>query len=105
MDYIPRKQGAISDLDYTEFHKDILPGLAYLKLSFSPFNLMIDESGKGIVIWLQQLSKMDYRSRLSTDPIDFLKFSIPQPVTKKIREWGLQARAANTKLNTIKREK
>ena len=102
--YLPGKQGAISDLDYIEYHKNILPNLNYLKLNFSPFSLMINKVNSGVDIWLQQRSRTDYRSRISVNPNDFLKFSLPKITLQKIREWGLQAKEANRKINAIVRD-
>jgi len=94
MDYIPKKQGAIDDLWYVEYHKNLLPGVTYLKLKGSP-PMMIDRPRRNIGIWLQKESKTDYRSRIHVDPGDFLKFPVPEQVFEKVREWGLRAREAN----------
>ncbi len=102
--YVFRKRGTMSDLDYIEFHKDILPRLAYIKLYFSPFSLIIDKVNNGVDIWVQQQGNTDYRSRIKSDPSDFIKFSIPEVVLQKIRQWGKQAEEANTKINTIVRK-
>ncbi|WP_139167619.1 hypothetical protein [Desulfuromusa kysingii] len=103
--YMPGKQGAISDLDYIEFHKNILPNLDYLKLNFSPFSLMINKVNNGVDIWVQQRGNTDYRSRIKSDSSDFIKFSIPEVVLQKIRQWGNQAKEANRKINAVIRDK
>lgn len=95
MDYIPNKQGAITDLSYKEFHKDILPGLTYIKLDCPPPSMIIDRPRKNIGIWLQKESEIDYRSQIHVDPGDFLKFPLPNQILEKVREWGVRAREAN----------
>lgn len=104
MDYIPQKQGAIDDLWYAEYHKNLLPGLSYIKLKGSP-PMMIDRPKKNIGIWLQKESKTDYRSQVHVDPGDFLKFPIPEQIFEKVREWGLKAREANTVISPTLKEK
>jgi len=97
MDYVPGKQGAIDSFSYEEFHKDILPGLAYIKLS-APTPLLISKPRKNIGVWLQKESKVDYRSRVHVDPNDFLKFAIPEHVFQKVREWGFKTKGANSEI-------
>jgi len=104
MNYTPGKQGAITDLYYREFYKNILPGLAYIKLDCSPPSLMIKEPTKNIGIWLQKESKADYRGRIHVEPGDFLKFEIPEHVFQKVRKWGLVAKEASDKIDQIRRE-
>jgi hypothetical protein len=104
MNYIPGKQGAITDLYYREFHKNILPGLAYLKLDCSPPSLMIKEQRRNVGIWLQLESKVDYRGRIHVEPDGFLKFEIPDHVFQKVREWGLLAKEASDKIDKIRRK-
>lgn len=104
MDYIPNKQGAIDSLLYVEYHKNLLPGLSYIKLDGSP-PMMIDNPRKNIGIWLQKESKTDYRSQVHVDSGDFLKFPIPEQIFEKVREWGLKAREANTVIRPTLKEK
>jgi hypothetical protein len=103
MNYIPGKQGAITDLYYREFYKTILPGLAYIKLDCSPPSLMIKEPKRNVGIWLQRESNADYRGRIHVDTGDFLKFEIPDQVFQKVREWGLLAKEASDKIDQIRR--
>lgn len=94
MDYIPHKQGATDSLLYVEYHKDLLPGVSYIKLDAPP-PMMIDRPRKNIGIWLQKESKTDYRNRIDADPNDFLKFPLPDQIFEKVREWAIRARGAN----------
>jgi hypothetical protein len=100
MNYIPGKQGAIADLYYREYHRDILPGLAYIKLDCSVPYWIIKKPRKNIGIWLQRESKTDYRGRIHVDPGVFLKFKIPDHVLRKVREWGLKADEVNDVYNS-----
>ncbi|MBD1401027.1 hypothetical protein [Pelovirga terrestris] len=104
MDYIPGKKGATTSLYYREFHKDILPGLAYIKLDCSPPSVMIDRPIINVGIWLQVESQVDYRSRIEIDTDDFLKFAIPDGVFKEVRKQSLRARKANETMDILMRE-
>jgi len=104
MDYIPRKKGATTSLYYREFHKDILPGLAYIKLDCSPPSVMIDRPINNVGIWLQVDSQVDYRSHIEVDTDDFLKFVIPDGVFKEVRKKSLTARKANETIDILMRE-
>lgn len=103
MDYIPKKKGSITDLYYREFHKNILPGLAYIKLDCSPPSAMINTPIENIGIWLQKESKTDYRSLITIEQSNFLKFQIPDSVFKKVREISLLSRDANNIIDVFLR--
>ena len=104
MDYMPRKKGVTTSLYYREFHKDILPGLAYIKLDCSPPSIMIDRPIDNVGIWLQVDSQADYRSQIEVDTDDFLKFAIPDGVFKVVRKQSLAARKANETIDNLLRE-
>lgn len=95
--YIPGKQGAISDLYFVEFYRELLPGLAYIKLDSSPFTEILNQKKGDFDIWLQKEMEADYRSKTNIEINDFLKFHIPDLVFHKIKDWGMKARAANDK--------
>ena len=102
--YVSGKRGAITDLRYRGFHKEILPGLSYAKLGCPPPWVIIDGHNKVVDIWVQQQGNTDYRSRINSDPGDFIKFSIPNVVLQKIREWGRQAKDMNKQIDARTRE-
>lgn len=104
MDYAPGKEGAITSLYYREFHKDILPGIAYINLDCSPPSFMIKNLKNNIGIWLQKESDVDYRGRFDINSENFLKFKLPDPVYQKVREWGLQAKKFNDRINEIRKK-
>lgn len=104
MNYIPGKKGATTSLYYREFHRNILPGLAYIKLDCSPPSVIIDRPIKNIGIWLQKDSQVDYRSRIDVDTDDFFKFSVPDPIFEKVRKISLHTRDENDKIDVLLRE-
>ena len=104
MSYSPGKNGSISDLYYREFHKNILPNLSYIKLDCSLPSSFINTHMNNIGIWLQKEGQTDYRSRVNIESGDFLKFPISDTIFKKVREFSLQARNANDKIDVVNRE-
>ena len=96
MNYIPDKKGAIDSIDYVEFHKDLLPGLTYIKLQVT-MDLLLENTRKDVGIFLQRSTETDYRGQISIEPGDFLKFRIPDHVYAKLREWGHKVDKVNDK--------
>jgi len=75
--------------------------LTYIKLYFTPFNLLINETSKDVDIWIQKRAEVDYRALIRTNPDDFIKFPIPEVVLLRIREWGRKAAEADRKIFNI----
>ncbi len=104
MNYIPDKNGAIDSIVYVEFHKDLLPGLTYIKLEVTQ-DLLLKNTRKDVGIFLQRSTETDYRGRITIEPGDFLKFRIPDHVYVKLREWGHKVDIVNEAINDERRRK
>lgn len=79
-----KKPFAATSMFYDEYHRDLFPGLAYLKIDMGcPAYSWIDKV-EAIQIWIKREGAKDYSRELRKDPADFLKFSMPMPFYKKI---------------------
>ena len=93
-DYRWKKGGDISTREgfgvgmfYEEYHRDIFPGLAYLKIDMAcPAYSSVDKL-EVVQIWLKRQGGRDYRKQLREEPEDFFKFTIPKPFYRKIIVW------------------
>ena len=78
--------GAATGMFYEEYHRDIFPGLAYLKVDMGCQIFSWMSKVDTAQIWLKKEGAKDYRKHLKEDPNDFLKFSLPSTFYKKILE-------------------
>lgn len=94
-DYIWQKQGASASMFYEEYHRDLFPGLAYLKIDMAcPAYSWVDKSNSA-QIWLKREGAKDYGKQLKVDSEDFLKFAIPQSFYRRIIGWTKEAARFN----------
>lgn len=97
-DYEWQKRGAATGMFYEEYHRDLFPGLAYLKIRTGcPAYSWIDKVDT-VQIWMKREGAKDYRKQLRTDPDDFLKATIPKSFYHQIIPWIKQASAFNQQL-------
>ncbi len=79
-----KKPFAATSMFYDEYHRDLFPGLAYLKIDMGcPAYSWLDKV-EAIQIWIKWEGAKDYSRELRKDPADFLKFSLPMSFYKKI---------------------
>lgn len=90
-DYVWQKHGAAHGMFYEEYHRDIFPGLAYLKIDMTcPVYSWMDKV-KTVQVWLKREGAKDYRKQLRTVSEDFLKFTIPLQLYRQIVGWRKMA--------------
>ncbi len=84
---LPKKPYAAVGMFYEEYHRDLFPGLAYLKIDMGcPAYSWVDKVDV-IQLWLKRDGARDYSREIRKDPQDFHKFTIPQPFYRKIIVW------------------
>lgn len=89
--------GAV-DMFYEEYHRDLFPGLAYLKIDMGcPAYSWVDKI-ETAQIWLKREGAKDYRKHLRMERQDFLKFSLPKDFYRQIIRWVKQTAAYNRPL-------
>lgn len=94
----PKKPYAAVGMFYDEYHRDLFPGLAYLKIDMGcPAYSWVDKVDV-IQIWLKREGGKDYRKQLQKDPADFLKFTLPSSFYRQIAQWTKQIAAYNRPL-------
>lgn len=86
MDYLPKKRGLLSDITYEEYHKELIPGLAYIKLYTATPMFPNENAHWPLAIWLERQNGKDYERLPQLDPADFLKFELPKPFFKEVRK-------------------
>lgn len=101
----PKKPYAAVGMFYDEYHRDLFPGLAYLKIDMAcPAYSWVDKVDV-VQVWLKREGAKDYRKQLRKDPQDFLKFTLPVAFYKQISRWTKQAAAYNSQvINNQQRE-
>lgn len=104
MDYVPDKKGAIDSIQYDEFHKELLPGITYIRLDvLSP--LILNKPYTNVGIFLQQSTETEYRNKIYIEPGEFLKFKIPDHLYARMKEWNMKMEPVNSKVMHEIREK
>lgn len=86
-DFVWNKVGGGVGMFYDEYHRDLFPGLAYLKISMGCPNFSWMDKIETIQIWIQREGTKDYRHQDREDPEDFLKFTLPKAFYGKIHLW------------------
>lgn len=94
MDYFPNKKGAIDSVQYDEFHKELFPGLTYVRLYFFR-PLILNKSYKDVGIFLQRSTETEYRDKIYIEPDEFVKFRIPDQIYAILKEWKESINRAN----------
>lgn len=90
------RRGAGVGMFYEEYHRDLFPGLAYLKIDMAcPAYSWVDKV-EVVQIWLEREGGKDYRKQLREDPNDFFKFTIPQLFYRKIVTWTKEVAGYNS---------
>lgn len=82
-----KRVGWASGMFYEEYHRNIFPGLAYVKIDMACPAYSSMDSLKVVQIWLEREGGRDYRKQLREEPEDFLKFTIPQSFYRKMLGW------------------
>lgn len=94
---------------YEEYHRDLFPGLAYLKIDMGCPVFSWMDGIKTAEIWLKREGAKDYRKQIRMEPQDFLKFTIPPKMYRQILSWRKEVAAYNRplieKLGTERRSK
>ncbi len=86
-DFVWNKAGGGVGMFYDEYHRDLFPGLAYLKISMGCPNFSWMDKIETIQIWIQREGTKDYRHQDREDPEDFLKFTLPKSFFGRIHPW------------------
>lgn len=97
-DYLWQKQGASVSMFYEEYHRDLFPGMAYLKIDMAcPAYSWVDKTDV-VQIWIKRRDARDYGKQLKVEPEDFLKFMIPQAFYRKIVGWTKETARYNREI-------
>jgi hypothetical protein len=94
-DYEHLKKGAYDDIAILEFHRSILPGIAYIALDVSCFTGEKLRRRSTWQIWLKKRGGRDYSQQLRIDSEDFLRFGLPGPLLNRIIELSEPPRRYN----------
>lgn len=95
---ISTREGFAAGMFYEEYHRDLFPGLAYLKIDTTCPSYSSMEKLEVIQVWLKREGGRDYRKQLREEPEDFLKFTIPQPFYRKILPWFTETARYNAEI-------
>jgi len=94
----PKKSYGGHGIFYEEYHRDLFPGIAYLKIDMTcPTYSWMDEVDT-VQIWLKREGAKDYRKQLRMEPQDFLKFTISSKIYRQILGWRKDVAAYNKPL-------
>jgi len=86
-DFVWPKSGWRFGVHYEEYHRDLFPGLAYLKINIGcTTGRPVGTPKKAVELWLKREGGNDYSRVVKVDPNDFLKFPIPQVFVNRILE-------------------
>lgn len=89
LDYVPDTRGASTDtgVTQTEYVRELLPGLTYLKLSGGCGMMSWEKRVNTVQLWLKKAAGKDYRKRVVPDPDDFIKLSLPSALYREAVTW------------------
>lgn len=105
-DFFWNKVGGGVGMFYDEYHRDLFPGLAYLKIDMGCPNYSWTEKVETMQIWIQREGTKDYRYQDREDPEDFLKFTLSKAFYGKIHPWIKRTAEYNRLLiNKVDRER
>ncbi len=97
------------DMVYEEYHRDLFPGVAYLKIDMGCPVFSWMNGIKTAEVWLKREGAKDYRKQIRMEPQDFLKFTIPPKMYQQIlglrKEVAAYNRPLIEKLGTERRGK
>ncbi len=97
-DYAWEKSGAQHGMFYEKYHRDLFPGLAYVKIDMTcPVYSWMDKV-ETAQIWLKREGTKDYRQHRLTGPEDFLRFMLPPKFYEQIVRWRKQVDIYNRPL-------
>ena len=93
-DYVFRNKGTFEDPVIKEFHREILPGVAYVMLLPS-CNLMehTEPNTKKWKLWIKRETAPDYRQIMKMDEKEFIVFEMPRSFLERIRPMAARASA------------
>jgi hypothetical protein len=94
-DFVWNKAGGGAGMFYDEYHRDLFPGLAYLKIDMGCPNYSWMDKVETMQIWIQREGTKDYRHQLREEPEDFLKFTLPKVFSGRIFLWIKQTAEYN----------
>jgi len=81
------KQGLFADMFYEEYHTNLFPGLAYLKIDMACPTAQWGERYPSLEVWLKKKGAPDYRHQTRINSDDFLRFPVPNAFFKTIHGW------------------
>lgn len=92
------REGFGVSMFYEEYHRDLFPGVAYLKIGMGcPAYPSMDKL-ETVQVWLKREGGRDYSKQLREEPEDFLKFMLPPGFYRQIIQWTKQTAAYNESL-------
>ncbi len=95
-DYEFQKKGEFNDFPISEFHREILPGVAYLMLS-PDCNVVerLDPGTKKWKLWIKREGAPDYRNTMKMEEKEFIVFELPRAFLDRIRPFAARVLAYN----------
>ncbi len=95
-DYLTQQKGNFDSVPIREFHREVLPGVAYVMLS-PDCNVLerINPIATTWKLWIKRQGGADYRRTLKEDERDFIIFELPRSFLERIRPIAARANAYN----------
>lgn len=97
-DFLWRKQGNTSgSMSYEEYHRDLFPGLAYLKIDMTCQAYSWMDKAEAMQLWLRHERAPD-NQKLRIEAEDFVRFAVPYLFYQKVIGWSKQTHVYNARI-------
>lgn len=97
-DFLWRKQGnASGSMSYEEYHRDLFPGLAYLKIDMTCQAYSWMDKAKMMQLWLRD-ERVPDNQKLRIEAEDFVRFPVSDFFYQQIIGWSKQAHVYNARI-------
>ena len=95
-DYEFNKKGVFSDFAIREFHREILPGVAYAMLAPDCLILQqVDPNRSAWKLWIKREGAADYGKVMKMEEKDFIIFELPRAFLERVRPIAARVSAYN----------
>jgi hypothetical protein len=89
------KKGYWADMNYDAYHREIFPGMDYIRLDSNCGPFADIKENREVQLWLKREGGRDYRQVVFPNPGDFLKFPLPAAFLAAAAKWAKPADEKN----------